>query len=644
MATTHKTVKADGGGDYTTVSAALAASSSGTAEDYSTITILDSSTYVESVAFKSISYLRLTAAAGCSPTIQHPATPVSVGSSVTAVEIIGVDAAHPITLRLAAGASGNCCLYYTASGYSITLQHVQFYMGGLAGYGMAPGNTTGTTTLYDCTVGGGAFTDFLNATQADVYCYRCDFTGATFNDVWARVNTLGLTMNRCKVTAGTLLTAQGGFGIVPSRKWVITNNVFVGTDGVPFLQLWDGWGTPPNADVWNNTFYKSGAAGSTVAIGVTGVVTSVSVKNNGFYGWGTGVTSADNTLTIHNNGFYGCTSNVGATKVTNTSPQTGDPLLTNPAGGDFRQQVGSAWLDTGTNTGLLDDYAGHTRPLYGGIGTLYDIGAYEIDTDPPDLVSATNSGRTAINAVFDKAVSGAELTDHTKWTVTAPFGGAALTVSAVSCADGIHATLTTSPMVSDTLYRVTCPSTLVDSFGLTIDTTIADFVSPVWSERESGNPWGATLDGGSVDLGAGPYEMVPWAADGPLVTLQDAVFMSLFSDRRAGQDDVLPDTVGDRPYRGGWVFDAYSDSGDLFGSRLWLLYGQPITGVTPRKVEEYALEALQWLVDVGAAARVDAVSERIGMDAVSLVVTVSKKDGTQEVTRFDDLWAAFAAA
>lgn len=53
---------------------------------------------------------------------------------------------------------------------------------------------------------------------------------------------------------------------------------------------------------------------------------------------------------------------------------TADPLLTDPANGDFTLTAAStAVIDKGANTGLTTDYAGNVRPIGGG----YDIGAYE---------------------------------------------------------------------------------------------------------------------------------------------------------------------------------------------------------------------------------------------------------------------------
>lgn len=120
--------------------------------------------------------------------------------------------------------------------------------------------------------------------------------------------------------------------------------------------------------------------------------------------------------------------------------------------------------------------------------------------------------------------------------------------------------------------------------------------------------------------------------DNPLAR---AVIISLFSWRRANEDDEVD---GDRQ---GWWADTYADiPGDQTGSRLWLLLRQKITSETARLAEEYAEEALQWLIDDGVASRVNVEAERWegGRDRVDLKVTVVKPDGDGISIRFQDVW------
>ncbi|MFH5924544.1 phage GP46 family protein [Roseomonas xinghualingensis] len=96
-----------------------------------------------------------------------------------------------------------------------------------------------------------------------------------------------------------------------------------------------------------------------------------------------------------------------------------------------------------------------------------------------------------------------------------------------------------------------------------------------------------------------------WARDaaGALAMGDDlamSIWMSLFTDRRAAQDDRLTDGSEDRR---GWWADAYADV--PIGSRLWLLDRAVRSDETLRRAEAYAREALAWLVTDGVAARVE---------------------------------------
>lgn len=91
--------------------------------------------------------------------------------------------------------------------------------------------------------------------------------------------------------------------------------------------------------------------------------------------------------------------------------------------------------------------------------------------------------------------------------------------------------------------------------------------------------------------------------------LETAVIMALFSDARARPDDAVR---GDPADRRGWWGDALPPtilgrtlSGDRWGSRLWLLEGAPQSAETLARARQYAQEALQVLVDVGLASRID---------------------------------------
>lgn len=114
------------------------------------------------------------------------------------------------------------------------------------------------------------------------------------------------------------------------------------------------------------------------------------------------------------------------------------------------------------------------------------------------------------------------------------------------------------------------------------------------------------------------------ALDGGLET---AVFLSLFTDRRARESDRESD-------RRGWWGDAHARvAGDEIGSWLWLLRRRPASRETVRRAQLYALQALEWLRVDGLAKSVDVVAERRDThDAIVLAVTIVRPGG--------DRWAA----
>ncbi len=126
--------------------------------------------------------------------------------------------------------------------------------------------------------------------------------------------------------------------------------------------------------------------------------------------------------------------------------------------------------------------------------------------------------------------------------------------------------------------------------------------------------------------------------------LTSAVVVSLFSDRRAAVDDPLPDPAADRR---GWVGDALSPgatgaggaylSAARLGSRLWLLKREKQTEATRRRAEDYAREALAWLVEDGHATAIDVTAAwvRRGVLALQVELTLSTTERyvqTLEVT------------
>ena len=93
-------------------------------------------------------------------------------------------------------------------------------------------------------------------------------------------------------------------------------------------------------------------------------------------------------------------------------------------------------------------------------------------------------------------------------------------------------------------------------------------------------------------------------------SLETAIILSLYTDRRALADDPLPDGLSagqaGSDDRRGWWADAYAD--DKVGARLWLLEREKDTREVVNRARDYAEEALQWLVEDGLAERIEVMA------------------------------------
>lgn len=131
--------------------------------------------------------------------------------------------------------------------------------------------------------------------------------------------------------------------------------------------------------------------------------------------------------------------------------------------------------------------------------------------------------------------------------------------------------------------------------------------------------------------------------------LMTAVVLSLFTDRRAEDDDKPPS--GDARDRRGWWADQFADvEGDLFGSRLWLLARSKRTKETVLRAKEYANEALAWMLEdrvvsgidvtVDTSATAPALFAKYGLQSSALLIAVGlQRPGRDPVSfRFAHTW------
>ena len=118
--------------------------------------------------------------------------------------------------------------------------------------------------------------------------------------------------------------------------------------------------------------------------------------------------------------------------------------------------------------------------------------------------------------------------------------------------------------------------------------------------------------------------------------LARSVINSLFSWARASSSDTLP-----ADSKEGWWGDAFADdSGDQFGSKLWLLSRSKMTADGLRRAKAYAEDALAWMVTDGVASSVEVEATSGDSGRLDLAVTVVKPDGkTAEGMRFQDIWS-----
>lgn len=134
----------------------------------------------------------------------------------------------------------------------------------------------------------------------------------------------------------------------------------------------------------------------------------------------------------------------------------------------------------------------------------------------------------------------------------------------------------------------------------------------------------------SVDLSVANAALV--AGD----TLESAIIMSLFTDRRANVDDDIPDGGGRR----GWFGDTFPPvENDRIGSRLWLLSREKSTTQTLNRARDYCYEALQWLIDDGVcdALTVDVEFQGDLKHILAIQITTDGPSGPNEF-RFDHIW------
>ena len=111
-------------------------------------------------------------------------------------------------------------------------------------------------------------------------------------------------------------------------------------------------------------------------------------------------------------------------------------------------------------------------------------------------------------------------------------------------------------------------------------------------------------------------------------SLSRAVVISLFTWQRASQSDEV-----DNDQRMGWWGDTFAEEkGDKIGSKLWLLLRQKITDETLNRAQEYAYDALKWLIDDGICSDITVDVERDEDDPNRINLSVQLTTSTSNLT------------
>lgn len=116
-------------------------------------------------------------------------------------------------------------------------------------------------------------------------------------------------------------------------------------------------------------------------------------------------------------------------------------------------------------------------------------------------------------------------------------------------------------------------------------------------------------------------------------TFETSILISLFSDARADNNDTLPGTF---IFRRGWFGSIVL--GFTFGSKLWLLGRSKLDETTFRLAEQYAKDALAWMIQDGIAESVEAFASKGGNRQLDFTVIVNRKNTSNTFFRFYVNW------
>lgn len=125
-------------------------------------------------------------------------------------------------------------------------------------------------------------------------------------------------------------------------------------------------------------------------------------------------------------------------------------------------------------------------------------------------------------------------------------------------------------------------------------------------------------------------------------SLQTAVIISLFTDRRASPEQI-PAELPQDDLRGYWGDIANATPSDQTGSLLWLLAREKQLPQIIGRAQQYCREALAWMVEDLVATRVEVTAEFAAQGWMLILVDIFRPTGSPVRYRFNYEWAAQAA-
>ena len=404
---THLVVKKSGDdGAYTTIAAAIAASTSGTSEDWSTITIDDAETYDEFIDFGALDYVKIIAANNCTIAPSYAAAPVTMGSSAPAnIQFDTSNGANP-TLAPAASQADKLPIFAWGETHAVDLLVNGWRFQPIAGTGwlIAEGKAPGSVLKLDSIFaldGPWTTNEILKLDKAaSLTVLDCNMENVASAEVFAQIGPETVVdIQRSSIEADTLLAIEGPTAGTGGELSVI-NNMFVLRDvNKVFLDLSDGVNATGGL-IAHNLFMRLGEP-STLVTAIKTPYNNVDVSNNIFIGLGTvgTIDGAVTTVTANNNCVYDCNTGFFGNWAEAGTVIT-DPKLSD--NGDLEPD--SPCIDAGVDIPTVTvDIKGRPRPSPE--GGKWDIGPWEFQHEDPGPDPEPEPGNELINATFVREVA-----------------------------------------------------------------------------------------------------------------------------------------------------------------------------------------------------------------------------------------------